>query len=110
MANAANFNWEDFKNQLSAKEEAIGEGFSQGDNEVTTAWEKFSDSYYYQTVYSYRNGELWLQTYYRGNNPTSGTDSLSNQEGTLLTKEDANKPALKELWEKMEEKAQNQLN
>src|SRR5699024_9673458 len=38
----AAFNWEDFSNELAAKEEAIGEGFSQGDNQVATAWEKFN--------------------------------------------------------------------
>src|SRR5690554_514919 len=106
----AAFNWEDFSNELAAKEEAIGEGFSQGDNQVATAWEKFNDQYSYQTVYHYRDGELWLQTYYRGNNPTSATDSLSNEGGQLLTRESAKDPEFQDLWKKMEEKAQNLLN
>lgn len=110
LDNAGDFNWEDFRNELSAKEEAVGEGFSQGENEVATAWEKFNERYSYQTVYSYRNGELWLQTYYKGNNPTSGTDSLSNEEGKLLTKDAASQPEFKELWDQMEERAQNIFN
>ncbi len=104
------FKWEDFRNELAAKEEAIGEGFRQEDNQVATAWEKLNDRYFYQTVYHYRDGELWLQTYYRGNNPTSATDSLSNEEGRLLTRESATDPEFRDLWERMEQKAQNLFN
>lgn|SRR5690606_75938 len=102
--------WEDFRNELAAKEEAIGEGFRQEDNQVATAWERLNDDYSYQTVYHYRDGELWLQTYYRGNNPTSATDSLSNEEGQLLTRENATNPEFQDLWKRMEEKAQNLFN
>jgi len=110
LANTSSFKWEDFRNELSAKEEAIGEGFRQGNNYVATAWEKLNDRYSYQTVYHYREGELWLQTYYRGNNPTSATDSLSKEEGQLLTKEDANNPEYQDMWNRMEEKALNLVN
>ena len=104
------FSWEDFRNELAAKEEAIGEGFRQEENQVATAWEKLNDRYSYQTVYRYKDGELWLQTYYRGNNPTSATDSLSNDEGELLTRESATDPEFQDLWKRMEEKAQNLFN
>lgn len=106
----AAFNWEDFRNELAAKEEAIGEGFRQEENQVATAWEKLNDRYSYQTVYHYRNGELWLQTYYKSNDTTSSTDSLSNEEGRLLTKESANNPELQDLWKRMEERAANVLS
>ena len=110
LANSSNFNWEDFRNELAAKEEAIGEGFRQEDNQVATAWERLNDDYSYQTGYHYRDGELWLQTYYRGNNPMSATDSLSNEEGQLLTRENATNPEFQDLWKRMEEKAQNLFN
>src|SRR5690554_2014386 len=32
MGNNSNFSWDNFKNTLSAQEEAIGEGFHAGDN------------------------------------------------------------------------------
>jgi hypothetical protein len=110
LANSSTFNWDSFRNELSAREEAIGEGFRQEEQQVATAWEKFNDKYSYQTVYHYRDGELWLQTYYKSNNTTSSTDSLSNEEGQLLTKQGANNPELQDLWTKMEEMAANVLN
>jgi len=108
LTDKANFNWEDFRNGISGQEEAIGEGFKQEEQQVATAWEKFSDRYAYQTVYHYRDGELWLQTYYKSNN--SATDSLSNEEGELLTRQGGDSPELQDLWRKMEEKAGNILN
>lgn len=110
LANSSNFSWEDFRNELSAREEAIGEGFRQEEQQVATAWEKLNDQYAYQTVYHYRDGELWLQTYYKRNDTSSSTDSLSNEEGLLLTKEDSNKPELQDLWKKMEERAADVLD
>ena len=106
MASTSNFNWETFRNELAAKEEAIGEGFRQEENQVATAWEKLNDKYAYQTVYHYRDGELWLQTFYKSNDPSSSTDSLSNEQGQLLTRDGGKNSDLQDLWKKMEERAQ----
>jgi len=106
MASASNFDWETFRNELAAKEEAIGEGFRQEENQVATAWEKLNEQYAYQTVYHYRDGELWLQTYYKSNDPSSSTDSLSNEQGQLLTRDGGKNSDLQDLWKKMEERAQ----
>ena len=103
----SNFNWEDFRSGLQARPEAIGEGFHLGENEVASAWQKLNGDYSYQTVYRYSDNGLWLQTYYRGNNATSETDSLSNEPGQLLTKEAAQDPELQKLWNQMEERAKN---
>lgn len=97
--------WEDFRNELQAQPDAIGEGFHFGETEVATAWQRLNDKYSYQTVYRYSDNGLWLQTYYRGNNATSATDSLSNEPGQLLTKEAAQDPELQKLWNQMEERA-----
>ena len=103
MGNASDFNWEDFRNTLSAKEEAIGEGFHMGEDEVATAWEKLNDRYRYQTRYRYHNGELWMRTYYLDN---SDSLALSEGEGTLLRQDQAEKnPDFQELWKKMEDRA-----
>src|SRR5690554_6631966 len=101
LAENADFHWEDFRNQLQAAPESIGEGFHMGDTEVTTAWKPFNDNYSYQTRYHYKNNELWLQTYFRENPGKSVTDQPSNGEGKLLTK-NMTQPALQELWKEME--------
>lgn len=105
IGEGTNFNWEDFRNQLQATEQAIGEGFHMGEDEVATSWEKHNEKYSFQTVYKYRDNQLWLQTYYKENNGTSETDSLSNGKGQLLTQDVSEEPGLEGMWEKMEEKA-----
>lgn len=99
------FNWKDFRNTLQAGQLAIGEGYHMGEDEVASSWEKLNDEYSYQTVYKYQDGQLWLQTYYRGNNPTSESDSLEQEKGELLTKEVSQQSQFGDLWKKMEEKA-----
>lgn len=106
MASASDFDWETFRNELAAKEEAIGEGFRQEENQVATAWEKLNEQYAYQTVYHYRDGKLWLQTFYKSNDPSSSNDSLSNEQGQLLTRDGGKNSDLQDLWKKMEERAQ----
>lgn len=104
---SANFNWEDFRNQLQATQKAIGEGFHMGEDEVATSWEKHNEKYFYQTVYKYRDNQLWLQTYYKENTATSETDSLSSGKEQLLTQDVSQEPELAGMWEKMEERANN---
>lgn len=105
FASATDFNWEDFKNGLAAKQEAIGEGFSQEEDKVTTAWQKLNDRISYQTVYHHQDGEVWLQTYYKDHSQKAGNQS--NEEGTLLTKAAAENQDLMDLWNNMEAKAAN---
>jgi len=98
-----NFDWVEFRSQLQAAPEAIGEGFHLGDNEVTTAWKPYNDNYSYQTRYLYKDDQLWLQTYYRQNSGESQGTS-SNAEGKILTRE-TNEPGLQNLWKEMEDLA-----
>jgi hypothetical protein len=107
MQENSNFNWEDFRNTLQAGQQAIGEGYHLGEDEVASSWEKLNDEYSYQTVYKYKDQQLWLQTYYRGNNPTSETDSLEQEKGQLLTKEASQQSEFGDLWKKMEQKAKD---
>lgn len=107
LAASGDFNWEDFRNQLAAQEEAIGEGYYQEEDEVATSWQKLNDQYNYRTVYHYHAGELSLQTYYKDNSPSSNADDSANEKGKLLTKEDSNDPAFRDLWNQMEEKAKS---
>lgn len=103
MGNASDFNWEDFKNTLAAQEEAIGEGFHMGEDEVATAWEKLNGRFHYQNIYRYHNGELWMQTYYLD---ISDSLALSEGRGTLLRQDQARKnPEFQELWKKTEDRA-----
>ena len=105
MQEIEDFNWEDFRTKLAAQEEAIGEGFYKEDDEIATAWQSFNDKYDYRTVYTHYDGNLWLQTYYRDNSSAAG--QASDEKGQLLTAEDRNDPAFKDLWSRMEENAKD---